>query len=249
MKKALIFLGFTLSTGIFAQQNLGVGQPNPTGKVHITQNANQAALLVEDEDSDPTPFIIDSLGNVSIGGKLITDSIQIPYGATSGAILRSDANGNAIWNELEMAIYQDKKTDGTLGGSSVAGWQIRELNFTDYVSGSSISRTGNVITLLPGTYHIVSSAPAFEVNHHKLVIRDNGNNNILKEGTSGYASLSSGGYTDTRSFIDAVLVITVSTDIILSHYTQNIEPNNGLGTAQPDGADEIFATIQIKKLK
>jgi hypothetical protein len=249
MKKTIIVLGFALTSGIlFSQQNLGVNQPNPTAKTHITNTENQNSLQVDDEDGDVTPFIIDSLGNATVGAKLTTDSLMIPTNASDGAVLTSDANGNVRWSNKEMAIYQDKKLDGTLAGASISGWQIRDLNFTDYESGLSISRTGNIITLQPGTYHIVASSPAFQTNHHKLVIRDNGTNNILKEGTNGYSSLSSGGYTQTRSFIDGVIVLLNATDIVLSHYTQNAEINNGLGTAHADGADEIYTVISIEKI-
>jgi hypothetical protein len=250
MKKQLLTLSLSLvGSSLLAQENLGVNQSNPTAKTHITNTQNQNSFRVDDEAGDATPFVIDSLGNVQTGAKLTTDSLQVTDGASDGAVLTSDANGNATWKGKEMAIYQQRELDGVGGGSSITGFQTRELNFTEFVSGNSISRTGNVITLTPGTYHVIARAPAYSAGHHKLVIRDNNTTNILKIGSNQLANPTT--YAITWSFIDAVLVVNTNLDFVLSHWTLTSAPSTGLGFYHGtlDGIEEIYTTVTIEKIK
>jgi len=91
-KTILVTLALTLTTlTTHAQNNLGVNQPNPTAKTHITNTENQNSLQVDDEANDATPFVVDSLGNVGVQTTMptvsldvnTTDAIGMPNGTTA----------------------------------------------------------------------------------------------------------------------------------------------------------------------
>jgi hypothetical protein len=249
MKLNILLVVIILPIISFSQQNFGVNQSNPQGKVHITQSANQAALIIEDEDSDPTPFEIDSLGNVFVGGKLTTDSLQIPYGAADGAILQSDGSGNAIWNEMNIAVYQERT--GGHGGASVVGWQTRNLNHTENQLGSKISvnLSSNEITLEPGVYKISVSAPCYRAEYNQIRLKDVSNSNILAYGTSHYCSAPDDAM--QWSSIEQIITISVSTSFIIEHYTSSAVATYGLGlsTSTHTAETSVFTTIFIEKIK
>lgn len=112
MKKFVYTLIAVSITGnLLAQQNLGVDQPNPQAKIHVTNTDSQKSLIVEDEASDATPFVIDSVGNVGVkttapstdfevNGHAKVDSITISNGGANGYVLTSDTAGNASWQPV-----------------------------------------------------------------------------------------------------------------------------------------------------
>jgi len=188
---------------------------------------------------------------LEVTGKTKTDSLQVVGGASDGAILISDATGNASWIMPEMAIYRDFKVDVIHGGAATTNtWHTRTLNNTQYQSGSSISRIGNVITLQQGTYYITASAPGYQVQMHQLVLRDQ-SNNVALHGTIQYSTNTTS--VQDRSFIEGVVVVaTASMNFTLDHFTQFGVVNVGLGLATGGGVkgtDNVFTTITIKKIK
>jgi len=149
----LIILGIT--TNLTAQNNLGVNQTNPTAKTHITNTENQNSLQIDDEANDTTPFVVDSLGNVGVqtetpqadldvNGGVKADSIQLTNGATAGAVLTSDVNGNASWQPvLPAGVIMPF---GGVVGVSPNGWLICD--------GTAVSRTtyANLFAMIGTNY-------------------------------------------------------------------------------------------------
>jgi len=243
-----------------AQNNLGVNQPNPTAKTHITNTENQNSLQVDDEANDATPFVVDSLGNVGVqtetpqadldvNGGVKADSIQLTNGATDGAVLTSDANGNASWNEINVAVFQEKY-GVQVGLSSVVGWQIRDLNFEKTNIGSTISIDLGLdrISLLPGMYKIVVSAPAYRADGHQIKLVDVSNNQDLLIGTMEFAGQTENDA--SRSTINDVLEVSITTVFSIEHFFV-VGNSFGLGPnyASSTGIDAVMTTIYIEKIK
>jgi hypothetical protein len=249
--KKLILTGAT-AMGILlsfsAQENLGVNQSNPTAKTHITNTQNQNSFRVDDESGDATPFVIDSLGHVQTGAKLTTDSLQVTDGASDGAILQSDANGNATWNEINIAVYQESTSSGG-GIASIIGWQTRNLTTTQTQIGSKISvnLSSDEITIAPGTYKIFASAPSYQGIQHQLRLTNVITNATLLTGTFEYTNVSMN--VTTRSTINQILTVTASTTFILDHFINRTLTYGGGTSNSVTGEDAIYATIYIEKIK
>lgn len=78
-------------------------------------NVNVATLTATGQiSSNGGNFTTDSTGNVHVVGEVNTAALRIPTGAFSGAVLTSDANGEATW--------QPAPTSGGGGGGAFTGW-------------------------------------------------------------------------------------------------------------------------------
>ena len=243
-----------------AQNNLGVNQPNPTAKTHITNTENQNSLQVDDETGDATPFVVDSLGNVGVkeaspqadldvNGGIKADSIQLTNGATDGATLQSDANGNASWNEINIAVFQDRRASNVSGGTATASWNTRELNYIKELIGTDISvdLASNQITLQPGIYKVRVNCTAFRVYSNQIKLQNISLNNTLSLGTSVYGHQSYSG--NSVSTIDDVIEITDVTSILIKHFCGSGVATNGFGVNSASGEQNIYTTIYIEKNK
>jgi hypothetical protein len=231
----------------FAQPNLGVNQASPQAKRHITNTENQNSLQVDDEDGDASPFVIDSLGNVQVGGKLTVDSMRVIENASDGAVLTSDANGNATWNEINVAVYEERISSG--GIASVVGWQTRNLTTTQTQIGSKIAvnLTTDEITIAPGTYKIIASAPSYQGIQHQLRLTNVNTNTTLLLGTMEYTN--SAMQVTTKSTINQILIVPTNTTFILDHFINRALSNGGGTNNAANGEDGIYATIYIEKIK
>jgi hypothetical protein len=249
MKNYIITITALMTIGSFvAQENLGVNQSNPTAKTHITNTQNQNSFRVDDEAGDATPFVIDSLGNTRVGARLITDSLTISTGASDGAILQSDANGNAEWNEINIGVFQDRSVGNA--GVNIAGWQTRELNFTQKNIGSKISvnYTNNEITIEAGVYKIRVSSCGYQVGRHQIKLTEIGTNLTLALGSNEYTIPSSGD--QTKSSIDNIIEVTSETTFIIEHFMDAVfGGSSGLGVGVTSGESNVYTTIYIEKIK
>jgi len=76
--------------------NVGIGTDTPTAKLHISNTGNGISFLVDDENPDSTPFIIDDLGNVAIGNATPGGTgakLTVQTSATEGGIRLGGGNG------------------------------------------------------------------------------------------------------------------------------------------------------------
>jgi len=62
---------------LYASGNTGIGKTIPTAKLHVVQTNATEALRIEDETSDPTPFVIDENGQVGIRTQLPLAPLQV----------------------------------------------------------------------------------------------------------------------------------------------------------------------------
>jgi len=102
---------------------------------------------------------------------------------------------------------------------------------------------GDDIILKSGTYKLQVTAPAKDVELHKLRVYNETTSSVEFEGIA----LKSG---EISSYISAVGVITSNgTDLYeIHHYTKKKRERDGLGDAAELGNSEIYTTVEITKI-
>lgn len=180
-----------------------------------------------------------------------------PTGVCDGDIWYdfSDGSGQAVTVDAENKVARiwDQKPFTTDGGTfNSGGWLDRDLNTKD--DPNNIVTLGtNSFSLLPGTYRIKWSAPAFRVDRHQTRLLYSGasdfSSNSVEYGSSEYNSELY--YQQTRSFGEAILTFTSTTYFKIQHRCQTTTTNNvnGLGVNSGFANNfEIYTQVSIEDL-
>jgi hypothetical protein len=145
----------------------------------------------------------------------------------------------------DYAVYMERYPTNSPGVPSVAGWNTRNLNYTQDSSGSSISRAGNIITLTPGKYFIKATGIGYEVDHHVLCLRTS--SGAMPPVLSGLTTYTEQ-YDNNTSTFEGYITITSTQTYKLDHYT-TLARGTGLGTnLNIPGVNNIFSYILIQKI-
>jgi hypothetical protein len=208
------------------------------GKVGIGTNSPNEVLTIE--------------GFTSLRKQSTTPTNSTNYGKlyvnNSNALLFTDESGTATLLTKEYAIYRDSKSSGTDGGTFASGsWEERTLNSTQVEFGTSISRSGNTITLTAGTYRINAYAIASAVDGHKIRIFNKSSSTSIAVGSSEVAPTLS--LMNTKSTIECIVTLTSTTEILLQHICNTGNAGDGRGIASNIGDNEIFAEVAIEKIR
>jgi len=157
--------------------------------------------------------------------------------------LESVANPTSnIW------IIQDKKSNGTNGGTASVGWNTRTLNtVTNYSTTSDISLSGNTIKFSPGVYSVNATSMGVGSVRHKLRLQ-----NITDSTTDiwGQNMINTTSTLSTPAILTGIVNTRNQKDFQLQHYFSAAIDKTGLGSATSAGIDtfEIYTTITIVKL-
>ncbi len=193
----------------------------------------------------------------SFTGLVTIPTVKITGGTPgSGKVLSSDADGDASWQDplesTEYAVYVDSKSAGSGGGACTANtWLTRTINTTQASAGSSISRSGNVITLEAGTYYIDASAPAYRVRSHAVKFRNTSDSTDALIGSAEYAHENY--QVQSRSNIKGYLTVASTKNFEIQHICDRSTGSRDFGIDNNfgsffNGADNIFTQIYIKKV-
>lgn len=181
--------------------------------------------------------------------KLASGSVTLASIAAN-TINSSAIAGNSIDADrlkLDYAKFVDEKPSNTSGGTYAQGWLKRTLNKTESTAGSSITRSGDIITLQPGVYWVCASVPAYHCDIIAYLRKVDGTN--LMRGTYIYPTYS--GY--DFSAIQGPLVITEdNTSIEIWQYSPLRAPGNdrSLGfSAGAAGIPEQYTEISFLKIR
>lgn len=186
-----------------------------------------------------TGNIINPAG-IDIALDITSNKVEMIYsGALSKWIVTSAPS-------LAPILYiQDQKPNGTDGGASSAGMNIRVLNtvLSNTISGASLA--SNQITLPAGTFAIDATAPCFGANGNKAYLYNvtDSTNDLL--GTSNYNVATIG----VQSFSRVIGILTIASAKVfeLRQYIQT-GLGGGLGTPASAGQTEVYSQISIQKL-
>jgi len=146
----------------------------------------------------------------------------------------------------KVAIYQDQKADGTDGGSSVSGLQIRTLNteVSDIKALGTLS--GNKVTLIEGIYLIEGYAHAYQSGKHQCSIYKN--NSFIAAAVNSN-NQSGGDDASTISLVQTVSTSNGSDFIELRHRIDSAKATDGLGIALSTGSEkEVYASLKFTKI-
>ncbi|MBS1614423.1 MAG: hypothetical protein JST49_16500 [Bacteroidetes bacterium] len=192
-------------------------------------------------------------------------------GAT-GATGPTGASGNSAWSDY--AVFSERLPSGINPATTLSDstWSVRQLNSNESLAGSAITRTGNTITLQPGTYYVrATSGWAFHVPYNttynyailnataNLRLRNTSTNATLVLGKgnklSAYRQNLNGAvltepYAQT---LEGTFTVATATTVVLQQFIDySIFPagtsNYSAGAPLNSGEDEIYATLFIQKI-
>lgn len=179
--------------------------------------------------------------NTSLYGKLYvnTSDAQLYY---------SDENGNKSMLSKEYAILEESLSGGSNAGSfGSSQWLDRNINTTQDLRGSSISRSGGTFTLTTGSYRITASAPAHQVDGHQIRLYNITDNSSDLIGSSAFSGAADDN--NTLSHIDGVITITGTKNYVIQHRCFTSKATDGLGKRANVGNNEYYTRVYIEKLR
>lgn len=144
-------------------------------------------------------------------------------------------------NDLDVVIFQDQKTSGTGGGTTVATtWTARTLNTEVLDTGNIAALVGTTQFTLPAGIYSAQWISAFGANvtGGRTRLRDVTNSITLVQGPNINNNSNPSGL--------ARFVLTGSVTIELQYWA-NAAVANGLGLAATTGEVEIYSSIMITR--
>ena len=137
---------------------------------------------------------------------------------------------------------------GTDGGGNGVGFHTRSFGDAadvNNIPGASV--VNNFVILPPGTYEVSASATQNRAGRSRLKLWNTTANELTVAGMVGFSreTFTSG---TVRNTLFGRFTITVTSSFGLRHHVDTAHAGNGLGVAVNDGAGEIYAQIDIRKL-
>jgi hypothetical protein len=159
------------------------------------------------------------------------------------AINDEESSNLIYYKKISVADY---KSSGTAGGSSVFGFQERNLN-TILTNTLNATLSQNEVTLDAGTYIVYASAPCFQGKNHRISVK-NGDGSIILLGTTEYNDAT---YPTQTSSVVAFedFTITQQDTFKINHFITSGKSNDGLGVALLDNRSEVYAQLIFWKVK
>jgi hypothetical protein len=156
---------------------------------------------------------------------------------------------SSVGGKFESALLhvRDEKSANTSGGAGTTGaFTKRDLNtvLTNEISGASLA--SSVITLPSGTYYIFGSSPAYNVNSHRIKLRNTSDSTDTLLGTTEYNN--DGAYVMTRSIVTGRFTIASSKNFELQYRISANPTGNALGSPNNYSITEVYADVQIWKV-
>ena len=149
---------------------------------------------------------------------------------------------------MPYILLLDKKDPGVDGGTFNNGsWEIRDLNYEQEDTHNLCTLSSNQFTLLPGTYLIQATTPAYRVNRHQAMLYYETGSSPSSIGTPEYSSESTG-YCVTRSIIRGVVTLESAGAFSIQHRCQTSRSDNGRGLASDFSQVETYTIVEIWRL-
>jgi hypothetical protein len=208
---------------------------------------------------------------VDLAASAVTTQSLVDGAVTTGKIATGAVQGSNIASQgippgkiaADYAVFREEQDGDVFGGTALAGWVLRTLNAGTVATppgGSTISRSGNTITLQSGTYLIKASAPMYALGNSQLVLRDvtgSPASPVVKlRGTSEYIGTNTPA-SSASTIEDYLTVESGPRQYQLWQYCRSGDTNypGRLGVAvneikSPDAPDKnIYTRIHIQKIQ
>lgn len=186
------------------------------------------------------------------GGIVYTDadSQEVSAAGTVGQYLISGGAAAPTWTTVsgttQVATLRDEKTNGTAGGGFTSGsYQTRTLN-TEVDPSSIVTLSSNQFTLAAGTYYLSASAPAHDVNGHKIKIRNITDSTDTLTGSKTISNATAG--SNDNSVIEGIFTIAGTKVFELQHRCNTTRASDGFGQAASYSDTEVYSQVTIIKL-
>ena len=193
-------------------------------------------------------FLLDKDGKVITNSNADLSLVKAvrSVGSQGGDTQRAIEAAVAGSSDIKVAVIADKKSQGTNGGSSVAGsWQTRDLNTEISDSDNIVTLSSNQFTLQAGTYLLEASAPAAVVHQSKIRLK-NMTDGTTYPGTSEYANDLF--RSQVRSIVNASFAISSPKSFEIQMMNNEAMGSYGLGMAS-NMDEEIYTIVEIIKIK
>ncbi len=256
--------GTTGATGPTGSGGGATGPTGPTGATGPTGSGGGATGAMGATGLTGNTGPTGATGLNGVTGPMGADGVTGPTGATG-------VTGNA-W--ADYAVFTERLPSGVSSITTLADsvWSTRQLNNNESLNGSAITRTGNTITLQPGTYYArATSGWAFNVPYNttysyavlnataNLRLRNTSTNTTLVLGKgnklSAYRQNLNGAvltepYTQT---LEGTFTVTTVTTVVLQQFLDySVFPvgtsNYSAGNPANSVEDEIYASLFIQKI-
>lgn len=210
------------------------GYTTPYKDVLIMEYGNLGA-----QSPIPTPINIydDSVLKGSVGGVSFDSGL---FAVVSGT--------TAFINSSKYINIQDQKASGTNGGTFTAGaWRTRDLNTIVVDETGLVSVGTNQITLPAGTYRIVVSCPALQVNRNLVRLQNITDAITLLFGQNAFSGASPDN-TSVLAILRGKFTITATKTIEVQHIAETTYATYGFGVACGFGGVEVYTTVELWKV-
>lgn len=238
----LLFLG--LVTTLAMAGSVDVRQETVDGQAVTTVNDNFRRLGIDKIDKRQAGTIVED----AISDGMTTTDLDATTITASSITVTNFVTAGWLAAPYPMLIVRDEKSSGTDGGTFTSGaWRQRTLNTvsTNTIVGASLS--SNIITLPSGTYYARWTAPAYTSDEHQTQFVSTPTATITIYGTSEHTNSSV--FLTTHSGGSGVFSITSNTDFNLEHRCQTTRATDGFGDANSFGSTQVYAVVEIWKLR
>lgn len=161
--------------------------------------------------------------------------------------LIDDTTGSAVWKDrkdviinIPVAVFSGIKPDGTDGGASVVGRQIRTLNTTDSDPFNLGVLNANGVILVAGTYLVEAIASAVRTNQTRLHIEKDGVTSL--SGPNNFTGTAGG-----MAAVTGIVTTDGSSVFKMSHLIASAD-SVGLGAGYTGDGPVKFAQIVFTKI-
>lgn len=145
------------------------------------------------------------------------------------------------------AKLSDVKSAGTAGGTFNSGaWQTRDLNTKDSDANSIVTLSSNQFTLQAGTYRIRAEARAFQVEIHKIKLRNITDSTDVIIGINAYTRQPYNG--ENASSLCGKFTIAGAKTFELQHRSTASFATEGFGVAANFGVSEVYSVVELWKV-
>lgn len=144
-------------------------------------------------------------------------------------------------------IY-DEKPNSVGGGTSVVGWQTRELQTESPQNNMSgaVLHSATEFSLPAGSFDIEASAPGYRSNLHRIRLWNVTSDALVALGTSEYSLVTPD--VQTRSVLRTQITLTETTRFRLDHYINSALSGFGLGVDTGGGTGpELYSMLTARK--
>ena len=198
--------------------------------------------------SSATVTLPNSAGEILLSDGSAASLTQIPAASLVGVCTSGLTRTGGFGKFASYAVIADVKSEDTSGGAFTTGaWRPRDLNTEVSDSDGIVSISSNQFTLQAGTYLIEASAPAMQVDKHKIKLYNVTDSADVVSGTSSRCGNSIS--VQTRSEISTRFTITGAKTYEIQH--QCSTTNSGVWAMGNEsdftGYTELYTIVEIYK--